>query len=593
MIADIDGFFRIPIEYRDRGDTLKITSIGYQTKLVPLQALDEETLNIISMNESVESLSQVVVKGRKRATTGGPIDGYYVNDIIRLAIENIPNNYPTEGHSYVGYYRDYQIRDEEYINLNEALIELFDKGFLTDKYSHIQNQMALYSYKPNYEFARDTTTTIAYNNIRKEYNIKVDASAFGSNEMGIVNHHDPIRNYNNRVFSFIDVLEKDFLKNHFFVYEGEVELDGIRLYHIKFNAKVEMKPKNYTSKGNIYIEKYNFAIHKLEYSGFNQKEAKAAFDLISPVVIKALPSEFQKNKVPFFKINIEYKRNDDKMCLNYISFKNTFDVTIPKLNMRVLKLKYEPNFLNALTFEYNEILAPSVLKNPKNYELSYGGKKLKIINIEIFDKSKVRVFFKPIKNGSLTTIKRSFSGLVKDELFKYQIKNVTNHDYDILGLIMKKITYNFTEKSFLVEFENLIDKEKIVNKDIYSIRYKNEIYKIKNVELTNKNQVQLFLDDEQNIIKLGDLTTDDFQNVICEIIGVPIKQNVYTYERTGEKIEQFREFFVQQVNIDKVLPNDLHFMNKSLPISKNPINKIKDNKQYWINTPLKAIKESQ
>ena len=56
---------------------------------------------------------------------------------------------------------------------------------------------------------------------------------------------------------------------------------------------------------------------------------------------------------------------------------------------------------------------------------------------------------------------------------------------------------------------------------------------------------------------------------------------------THRDINQFREYFVQQVKPDNPAPADTLFMKKDIPIFKDqPIVKPKNFQDYWMNTPL-------
>ena len=138
VISDDNGNFRIPGIYKIRQDTLKISSIGYQTLFVPLERQKIDDINIILGSpkwESVDEGSLLFQKNKKKMSAGR---------IVKEAIKRIPDNYPVRPFSYIGYYRDYQqvtdssylvdmdIENElAYINLNEGVIQVFDAGFGT------------------------------------------------------------------------------------------------------------------------------------------------------------------------------------------------------------------------------------------------------------------------------------------------------------------------------------------------------------------------------------------------------------------------------------------------------------------------------
>ena len=61
-------------------------------------------------------------------TTKGTTKKEYENvrEIVGKAISKMRANFPTRPHSYIGYYRDYQLLQSKYFNLNEGIIEVFD-----------------------------------------------------------------------------------------------------------------------------------------------------------------------------------------------------------------------------------------------------------------------------------------------------------------------------------------------------------------------------------------------------------------------------------------------------------------------------------
>jgi len=55
-------------------------------------------------------------------------------------------------------------------------------------------------------------------------------------------------------------------------------------------------------------------------------------------------------------------------------------------------------------------------------------------------------------------------------------------------------------------------------------------------------------------------------------------------------MNQYREFFVQEIFENKRLPIQKNFIDKRLPLSKSLITPLKLENNYWLNTPLKSSK---
>jgi hypothetical protein len=298
VIANVDGDFRIPYRYKVAKDTIIVSCLGYETREIALSTFDNYQTNIINLNTKIEDLGQIVIQGKK--STSRDFDAY---TLVKKAIANISLNYPKASYSSIGYYRDYQIVRGQYYNLNEAIIESFDAGFQTDIMMDDYNESAILSYKENNEFPRDSTLLVAYDGDAKYIN-NTTLSGQGGNELGILNIHNPIRNFEHLSFSFVYVFKKKFLENHVFETLRKVYLNDDVIYEISFKAKGFLTGASHRAKGKIFIAKDNFAIHKLEYSVFETN-----------------------NINPLFEVEIEYKPKDDFMYLNYITFNNRFVVS--------------------------------------------------------------------------------------------------------------------------------------------------------------------------------------------------------------------------------------------------------------------------
>jgi hypothetical protein len=166
VISDDNGNFRIPDLYKLNLDTLRVSSIGFKTRLIELKSQKNDVINIIELFPKTESLEEVTLIHKKNEKQMSP------GRVVKEAIRRIPENYPVQPFSYLGYYRDYQqvadnsyldntkfAENNKYINLNEGIIQVYDAGFGTDRLTNIANQTVLYEFKKNNNFPVDTTLT--------------------------------------------------------------------------------------------------------------------------------------------------------------------------------------------------------------------------------------------------------------------------------------------------------------------------------------------------------------------------------------------------------------------------------------------------
>ncbi|MDB4293699.1 carboxypeptidase-like regulatory domain-containing protein, partial [Maribacter sp.] len=384
LISNFDGEFKIPLDFKKVGDTLLISCIGYRTKEVVLSNLFENQMNTISLVTDVEKLREVVVttaRKKKRLTA---------REIMRLALSKIPENYPTTLFSYVGYYRDYQLKEGAYLNLNEAILGIFDLGFATKDFKN--TKVRLYKYGENQNFIRDSISsqTYDYSNRRK---IIPNATISGRirNEYTRLRLHDAIRNHDIYTYSFVDRLDMDLIKNHKLRLEEDTFINEVPLYKIKISKAID----KINIIGHIYIDKANFSIYKLEYAVHEKKPLKYRKEPFSNN--RFLNKE--KGKL-LYDITVEYQRHQDKMYLNYISFSNAFDILPPpKFTPVSAKINSDKGRFELVL--NNPPLEKDAL-NPKNYNLYYQERKLSIATIKV---NKNSVFLYP-KNAKVVFDKK-------------------------------------------------------------------------------------------------------------------------------------------------------------------------------------------
>ena len=370
VISNLDGSFRIPERFKDFGSILEISSLGYVSKDILLFDLSKYKTNSIRLVPAVELLDEVVVLGSKKSRQRSEVDKKIgATGIVKRAIKNIPLNYPITPYTAVGYYRDFQRSDKKYINLNEALFEVWDQGFGALDYE--TTKVRIFEYKRNLDFPIDSITEKPYD--YKSRNKTIPGAYLdnhGGNEFTILRIHDALRNNSMAAFDYVNVFSTDFLKNHYFKKEDEVILNNKKLYKISFLKKVGPVEV----KGNLLISKENFAIYKMEYtmrSGYRKKLKHSR--------------RYYKNrsKKLLFSVVVGYAPLDGLMYPNYHSMKNNFRVSYPP-KFKVILVEYSKATKNFIISFNNSANEKDVLKK-SNYKLKFKGKKLefnKIVHID-------------------------------------------------------------------------------------------------------------------------------------------------------------------------------------------------------------------
>jgi len=246
VISNTDGGFRFPLSLKKTSDTLMISSMGYQTKEVLLSNFPSDVRYLIEITPAVTSLEEVVVTKKKLSKIRS------AEEVVRRALNRIPQNYPKAKYGYIGYYRDYQLKNKLYYNLNEAIIKVVDQGFAANDF--LTSKAYLHQYKENTEFDRDSIAAQPYD-YATQNKIVPSATLNGSegNEFMLLRIHDPIRNYNRNTFSFLNQFDKDFIPNHVLELENPTVYNNKPVYVISISKKTE----RHLVKGFLYIDKHN------------------------------------------------------------------------------------------------------------------------------------------------------------------------------------------------------------------------------------------------------------------------------------------------------------------------------------------------
>ncbi|AXT63334.1 hypothetical protein D1816_24320 [Aquimarina sp. AD10] len=369
VIADDKGQFKLPFDL-EVSEKISLSSIGYKTKEVFINQLKKGQINTIYIEPGIEKLETVTLVSNKNKS----VKKFTAREIVNNAIDNISNNYPQNHFSYIAYYRDYQQprdnsyklifnedADIEYINLNEAIVEVFDAGFGTNYLTNEENQTLLYKYKQNTSFLRDSTLAIPYDNKTKKYLKNVIITPFGGNELNLLNITNAIRNHDQLAFSYVDKFDSDFVKNHLFKLVGVRNLNDVPIYEIEISTKVGATGGKHYAKGKIYISKENFAIFKMSYQSY-EKEVKE----------------------PLYAVTVEYIPIGEKMYLNYITFNNKFEANSDHY-FKVTDVVFNIENTSFDIFFNRELDQNSITSRNNNLKITYKEEKLAIKNILILE----------------------------------------------------------------------------------------------------------------------------------------------------------------------------------------------------------------
>lgn len=367
LITNDDGSFKIPKDYEVAKVTLVISFIGYEPKEIQVTELNKYDINIIKLIEKTQFLDEVVIK-----STSKPLPA---KQIVTKAIERIRKNYPFQPFSYVGYYRDYQKNQKNtYLNMNEAILQVYDPGFGHEDY--LASKTSIFQYSKNDNFPENIAASQPY-----DYNSKtktIDKASLGylsenANEFVLLRIHDAIRNYNINAYDYVNKLESDFVKNHSFKRAKETSAGDIPLYEINISKTL---PEFY-ALGKIFISKDDYKIYKLQYAVYEKVRKKK----------NEVSKTSEKGQGLIFNIIVEYANKNGKMYPKYISFNNLFKSVQPPEFLPIdAELGYTTDknkIIPYIDMIFNHEIDSEKADKKKNFKLAYKGRKIKVDSIQI------------------------------------------------------------------------------------------------------------------------------------------------------------------------------------------------------------------
>lgn len=292
VITNEFGEFTFHIPYNLNTSNIQISYIGYKQINLEATSIKPDTIYSFGLVPEVKVLNEVSISGNNLPPA----------DIVKKAIKNISKNYPREKFLLHGYYRDY-IKDkstEDYKNYTEAAVIIEDRGFNKNDYEQSKIKLEQIRYNPG--FMADTLLSAVYDGKKKYIPY---ALIDGENELAILRLQDPIRNHNNKTFSFVDFLDYSFVPNHSFRCESIINNDSSKIYEISFDTqRINYSNDEYNASGKIYILAQNYAILKFTYT-------------------LTCKSPIYSGKILDF--NLEYKNYMGKYYLSYLSSSNYFE----------------------------------------------------------------------------------------------------------------------------------------------------------------------------------------------------------------------------------------------------------------------------
>lgn len=258
--------FHFPSKYRD--DILVISMMGYQNTEVPLRNLINHDSVLFQLNKATKYLDEVVIQ-----------DSLNGEDIARIAVLRIDENFPMQPFLLEGFYRDLKKLGGSYFSLLEAAVKIYDEDYsLPSNKERLRERVRLVEVRKSLGYNNKFIRYFDQKNLLEDLLLEND-----------VRYH-AFPDLTDGSYSQFKRLKVTFFNNH-------------RVYVVE--RRTDMV---YTK---IYVDTENYAIIRIEHEQFFN-------DDVMKKKRKMLCRHISENKI------INFKSYRGKMYLNYMTLTSRY-----------------------------------------------------------------------------------------------------------------------------------------------------------------------------------------------------------------------------------------------------------------------------
>lgn len=270
-VTNADGEFSLKIEDLEKVPALEISHIGYRNNRIHLDKEHMSDLKIY-LTPHANMLNEIVI---------------YANNprfIVEEALRKVPANYSDKNNLLTGFYRETVQKGRRYINISEALIDVFKTPYNDRTVSRDRTEVL----KGRRLLSQKLSDTLG---------VKLAGGPTLSIYLDVVKNQDVL-------------LEAETLHYYDFFMEEPVQIDNRLQFVISFRPRVVLPYALYY--GKLYIDREKLSFTRAEFNLSMDNKAKAIQAILAK---KPYGLRFKPQEVSFL---ITYKEVNGKTYLNYI-----------------------------------------------------------------------------------------------------------------------------------------------------------------------------------------------------------------------------------------------------------------------------------
>jgi len=277
-ISNKEGKFSIKIPDNLGISTLSISFLGYETTVVNLSLLEQNT-NIIVLFPIITELAQISINAPKDARA-----------LVKLAMNNRGEKYIKTEATITAFYRETIKKRKKNASLTEAVVKIYKQPYHTSR----RDEIELVKSRKNTNYSR--LDTIA---------LKLQGGPFSALFSDIVKYPDYI-------------LTPDSFQFYNFSFSTSTEINDRNVYVVNFKQQENSTIPLY--KGKLYIDAETFALISADYELNIENKAE-----VTKLFLKKKPRNVDVETLTA-RYKVDYKLSDNKWYYSYSNLQLTFKV---------------------------------------------------------------------------------------------------------------------------------------------------------------------------------------------------------------------------------------------------------------------------
>jgi len=270
-ITNTDGEFTIKIKKSYNAQMIKVSHLGYINFMFNIDEFDQSHV-VIFLTSNEKELSEIIIR---------PADP---RSIVKEAILHIGDNYSPKTNLLTGFYRETVKKGRNYINISEAIIDVYKTPYKEDTYREkVQIHKGRKLLSPN---PKDTLL------------VKLIGGPNSASYLDLVKNSED------------HLLDMETLDHYVYDMRETVIIDERPHYSIHFRPIVILSYALYS--GTFYIDQQSLTFSRIEFS-MDMKDRNKA---IQAMLVKKPPKlHFKPEEATFL---VTYKQHNGLSYLNYV-----------------------------------------------------------------------------------------------------------------------------------------------------------------------------------------------------------------------------------------------------------------------------------